>query len=266
MPKLGVVSFLNSQPLIVGLDQHDELDLRFEVPAQLPHLLASGAVDVALAPIIDVLRAEQPWSIVCDACIGSFGETMTVRVFSQLPPDKIKTLHVDGDSHTSVALATILWRELYGTALELAPLKDLAAEQPEAVLLIGDKVVDPARAGYAFEVDLGGAWQQLTGLPFVFAVWAAREPQPLVGEWLEAARDRGLAQLEEIAARIGPSHGWTAPLATRYLVHRLRFKLDEQLVAGAQRFAELARHYDLAPPLATLSWPQKLTPTTRVST
>jgi chorismate dehydratase len=53
---------------------------------------------------------------------------------------------------------------------------------PEAVLLIGDKVVDPTRAGYAYEVDLGGAWRQMTGLPFVFAVWASPEPAARTGQ------------------------------------------------------------------------------------
>lgn len=260
MDRLGIVSFLNSKPLIAGLEQDRSLQLRFDVPAQLPNLLAAGEVDVALVPIIDVLRATQPWQIVSDACIGCVGETMTVRVFSQVPPERITQLQIDGDSHTSVALATILWQELYAQPLELLPLGDLTKDQPEAVLLIGDKVVDPARASFAYEVDLGGAWLDLTQLPFVFAVWASLSTQSGIGDKLSAARDAGLGQLQAIAAEYGPPHGWSIKLAEQYLNECLRFKLDDRMLAGAERFAELARKYELAPADSSLSWPDKLKP------
>jgi chorismate dehydratase len=268
MPRLGVVSFLNSKPLIAGLDLRPEVQLTFDVPAKLPELLISGGVDAALVPIVDVLRAPQPWSIVSDACIGCDGETMTVRVFSQVPPDRITHLHVDGDSHTSVALARILWRELYSQTLELHPWQAAADESqamPEAVLLIGDKVVDPTRAGYAYEVDLGGAWRQMTGLPFVFAVWASPEPQLELAKILQTARDRGLEQLDSIAQLYAPRHGWSVAQATRYLVRCLKFTLDQRMVAGAERFAELVRRENLAPGDAGLHWPEHLHPTLRAT-
>jgi predicted solute-binding protein len=174
MYRLGVVSFLNARPLIAGLDGDARLELRFDVPARLAAMLDAGSVDAALIPIIDVLRSGGRYRVLSDACIGCDGETMTVRVFSQIPPDRLRTLWVDGDSHTSVALARVLWRELYGRDVELLALD--TRRQPfgdfESVLLIGDKVVDPARGSFAYEVDLGGAWRQHTRLPFVFAVWA----------------------------------------------------------------------------------------------
>jgi len=115
-----------------------------------------------------------------------------VRIFAQVPPDRIRTLWVDTDSHTSVALARVLWRELYVRDLESRTIdtrrEDLRA--CEAVLLIGDKVVSPQRGSFAYEVDLGGAWRQHTGLPFVFAVWAMRTAMPNGGNvaaLLEAA-------------------------------------------------------------------------------
>jgi chorismate dehydratase len=96
----------------------------------------------------------------------------------------------------------------------------------EAVLLIGDKVVDPRRSGFAYEVDLGGAWRQHTGLPFVFAVWAARAagapgdwataPDRQLGERFEIlaeARDRGVARAAEIAREQGPP--WAGPRSSR---------------------------------------------------
>ena len=137
--RLGVVSYLNAKPLIAGLDRDRDVQLIYDVPARLPVLLDEGMVEAALVPVIDLVLEKRIWQIVSDACIGCDGETLTVRVFSHAAADSITRLHVDGDSHTSVALATIIWRELYGTPLEIVPLVgNETAEECEAILLIGD--------------------------------------------------------------------------------------------------------------------------------
>ncbi len=271
MHRLGVVSFLNSRPLVAGLAGQARVTLTFDVPSRLPALLDSGAVDVALLPVVDVLRAGGKYAVVSDACIGCDGETMTVRVFSQVPPDRITTLHVDPDSHTSVALVTVLWRELYGRSLTLAPLVDAPDRaRCEAVLLIGDKVVDPQRGSFAYEVDLGGAWRQQTGLPFVFAVWACRRSegvgaQPDVASLaalLSAARDRGVAEAREIAVECGPRLGWSPDLAVRYLTRCLQYNLDQRAIEGVRRFAALCARADLIDPGVEIDWPDALAPHT----
>lgn len=260
MRRLGVVSFLNSRPLIHGLPDRGRAVLRYDVPARLPALLERGAVDAALIPVVDVLRAPERFRVVSDACIGSDGETMTVRVFSHVPPDRVRSLAADADSHTSIALADVLWSQLFDRRLELRALRretDRAAAPASAIetgadalLLIGDKVVDPRREGFAYEVDLGGAWRALTGLPFVFAVWAARAADGIdedLGPLLEAARDRGVAAAVDIARIEGPAHGWPASLAERYLTRCLCYTLDERMRAGMRRFAELCAALDLSP-------------------
>lgn len=274
--RLGVVSFLNARPLIAGLDAMAHVELLQAVPARLPDWLDSGKVDAALVPIVDVLRSAGRYRVLSDACIGCDGETMTVRVFSQVPPDRIRTLWVDGDSHTSVALAKVLWRELYGRDLELCgldPCRETISEL-ESVLLIGDKVVDPARVGFAYEVDLGGAWRQHTGLPFVFAVWACRgsaaEQEPRASaraadrQWhdglaamLSEARDRGLRAAAEIAAQCGPELGWPVELAKRYLTRCLKYKLDARSIAGVNLFAQLCAQLDIVPADAEIVWPKE---------
>lgn len=246
------------------------------VPARLPDWLDSGKVDAALVPIVDVLRSAGRYRVLSDACIGCDGETMTVRVFSQVPPDRIRTLWVDGDSHTSVALATVLWRELYRRELDsrsLDPYRKSISEL-ESVLLIGDKVVDPARAGFAYEVDLGGAWRQHTGLPFVFAVWACRaavaeqEPRDSARgadrQWrhelaamLSEARDRGVRAAAEIAVQCGPKLGWPVELAERYLTRCLKYKLDTRSIEGVSLFARFCAQLDIVPADAEIVWPEE---------
>ena len=249
--RLGVVSFLNSRPLIEGLDcETADVDIVFDVPAALPGLLDRDAVDAALVPVIDLVHPGRSWSVVSDACIGCDGETLTVRVFSRVPPEEIRKLHVDGASHTSVTLASLIWQETYGTRLLVAPYDEgVSEDQCEAILLIGDRVINYRLIELDIETDLGGAWKSLTGRPFVFAVWAAERGRDLgdLAAALGRARDRGLANLDHIAEHLAPGMGWPVELARRYLRHRLVFTLDRPMREGLNLFLELANRNGLVP-------------------
>ncbi|MBL8879370.1 MAG: menaquinone biosynthesis protein [Phycisphaerales bacterium] len=268
MIRLGVVSFLNARPLVDGLSQRAEVALAYDVPARLGERLIAGEYDAALVPIVDVLTAPRPLRIISDACIGCDGETMTVRVFSQIPPHRVDRLYADADSHTSVMLARVIWHELFGREIVIEPLARGANYGAlQTVLLIGDKVIDPRRGSFAYEIDLGGAWRQHTGLPFVFAVWAMRdEPQSAdfsrrcaeIEELLESARDRGQSRAAEIAREQGPALGWPIELAERYLCRRLMFKLTPDAIRGGQRFEESCRSIGLIAPGPALRWPAQL--------
>ena len=248
--RLGVVSFLNAKPLIEGLDADRTVELIHDVPSRLAELLDAGTVDAALVPVIDLAQPHRDWQVVSDACIGCDGETLTVRVFSRIPPEAIRRLHVDGDSHTSVTLATIIWRELYEVRLEAVPFTGReTVDECEAVLLIGDKVVNNTLIDYDIETDLGSAWKSLTSLPFVFAVWAAPRGLDVSGlaPRLSRARDAGVKSAELIAADYGPGLKWPVALAKRYLTKRLKFTLGPRQRAGMSKFLELAaRHGSIA--------------------
>jgi chorismate dehydratase len=255
--RIGAVSFLNTKPLIWGLDQRDDVSLLLDVPSGLPARLASGQVDAALVPVIDLAEPHHQWKVVSDACIAADGDTLTVRVFSRVPPARIERLWVDGDSHTSVVLARLLWRELYGIDLETRPLPARAQQaEAEAVLLIGDKVVAGAPEGFPHRVDLGSAWRALTGLPFVFAVWAAPRdlPTDTLARLLAEARDHGCGQAGRIADAEGPRRGWPPGKAREYLMSKLRFTLGMRERMGLSRFFKMAgcgdvaaRHRELLP-------------------
>ncbi len=250
--RLGAVSYLNTKPLVAGLGADDGIELVYDVPARLPALLDAGVVDAALVPVVDLLHKGRAWQIVSDACIGCDGETLTVRVFSRVPPQSITRLHVDGDSHTSVVLARIIWRELYGTTLQITPFHDdQTNDECEAVLLIGDKVMThPGRswlAGYDVETDLGSAWLRLTSLPFVFAVWSAPREVAVheLARRLARARDLGIASVERIAEDLAPGLGWPVEAAKQYLATRLKFTLGFRQRRGMGRFLELAKEHDM---------------------
>lgn len=246
--RLGVVSYLNAKPLIAGLDDDPSVELVLDVPSRLPDLLDAGRVDCALVPVVDLIAPHRAWRIVSDSCIGCDGETLTVRVFSRVPPEQMTRLHVDGDSHTSVVLAGIVWRELFAKPLEVVPFAgDESVDDCEGILLIGDKVVNHRLIEYDIQTDLGSAWKTLTSLPFVFAVWAAPGELPVgdLAARLSRARDRGVETAAMIADDLGPGLGWPVALARRYLSKRLKFHLGAAQREGITRFFALAARHGL---------------------
>ena len=249
---LGVVSYLNARPLYDCLTDRHDLTLKAAVPADLAEMLLSGLCDVALLPIVDYWRHRTELQPVSDACIAGDGETMTVRVFSKRPADKVRRLHVDGDSHTSIILAQIVWQELYASRLELVPWKPDnldSLDEGDALLLIGDKVVTQPPAGFGFEVDLGSAWKYMTGLPCVFAGWygAADADFSELAPILSAARDRGRSEAERIARRYAAQHGWPEDTAVRYLTRTLKFEITDAMRTAMDRFFALAVTHGLLP-------------------
>lgn len=253
--RVGAVSFLNSRPLIHTLDASAGVQLTLDVPSRLPGLLNRDLVDVALCPVIDLARNARRWDLISDACVGCDGQTLTVRIFSRVPPEEITHLHVDGDSHTSVALAMVVWNEMYGTALSIAPYEPGRDDACQAVLLIGDKVIASPMTGFDHEIDLGGAWKSLTGLPFVFAAWVKRRDRDTgaLDELLGQARNRGVAVAVDIAAEQGPGLGWPVELARQYLTEYLRFTLTDGHQQGMQLFFEWAAKWGIVPSAAELA-------------
>lgn len=227
------------------------------VPSRLAGMLDAGSFDVALVPVVDTVRRRRAWPIVSNVCIGCDGATLTVRIFSRVDPADIDSLHVDADSHTSIALASIIWREKYNRELKLIPwsrgtkTSDPIPSDFQAVLLIGDKVIKPPLGMDVFstQIDLGATWRSLTGLPFVFAVWAVTERPSTVdasvmADTLESARDAGVADAARIAEEDGPRMGWPVELATRYLTEFLSFTLGPREREGMKLFLDMARRHD----------------------
>ncbi len=239
--RVGAVRFFNARPLIYRLDQDERVELVREVPARLAEALAERRVDTALLPSIDYQRTGADWLILPVSVIGSCGKVLTVRIFSRIPLERVAKIYCDTDSHTSVVLARILWRGLYGRELAVEPLAD-RAEEGESVLLIGDKVLPQLGGDWAYQLDLGGAWTQWTGLPFVYAFWALAEKEnsDLLVQILREAFADGMRNLDTIIDRYGPEHGFSRAAGRKYFAKNIRFEFGERERAGLSRFYELA--------------------------
>jgi chorismate dehydratase len=228
MYRIASVSFLNSKPLIEGLDRLANVRLSLEVPSKLLDSLRENRADVALLPVIDYQRMEG-LTVLPAGGIGSDGATLTVRVFSRVPVEQIRTLACDPDSHTSVALARIILARRFQLRPEFVDLRNAGEDPDQARLLIGDKVVCEEPRGFEYQLDLGAEWKALTGMPFVFAIWMAREGDALgpLYEILERAKIAGMGKIEEIVRRHAVPLGWPVELARQYLTRNLTFDVGE---------------------------------------
>lgn len=253
--RVGAVQYLNTKPLIHGLASAG-LDLAFDLPSRLADRLATGGLDVALVPSVELFR-QPSHRIISDACIACRGPVMSVKLLFRTAPHRVASLATDEGSRTSAALARILLAERYGIAprTEVLPIGATSDDtDADAVLLIGDRALGPADCSGAFQLvwDLGDEWCRSTGLPFVFAVWASRPglDASSIAHRLEAARDAGKANLAAIAAAEAGRHGLTVPQCLSYLRDNLHYDLGDSELEALRLFRSCALRLGLVPEAA----------------
>jgi chorismate dehydratase len=247
--RIASVSFLNARPLIHGLDRDPRVRLMLDVPSRLLDLLRDDRADVALLPVIDYQRLDG-LTIIPAGGIGSDGATLTVRIFSRVPVDQIRSLACDPDSHTSVALARIILDRRHDLRPEFSDLSRATDDPTQARLLIGDKVVCEEPLGFPHQLDLGEAWKSLTGLPFVFATWMARSTTPDLPKLhriLSDAKCRGLAEIGDIIRDHAEPRGWPHALARDYLTKHLQFHVGDRELESIRTFHRFAAEAGLIP-------------------
>ena len=201
--KAGAVSYLNTKPLIYGFEQgkmKDEVELLIDNPANIAKLLLNDEIDVGLVPVAIILFLKE-YHIIADYGIGCDGDVASVCLFSDVPLNEIKTILLDYQSRTSVALLKVLLKEHWKILPELvAGSKDFEdqIEGTVAGLVIGDRAL-LQRGRHKYIYDLGKAWKEMTGLPFVFAAWVSNKalPQSFCDAFNEATAT-GLDHIDEI--------------------------------------------------------------------
>ena len=252
--RIGAVSYLNTKPLVYGLTElAPQHELVFDLPSRLADQLAAGTLDVALIPSIEFFQ-NPDYTIVSDACIGCRGPVLSVKLLSRVPMEQVRTLALDEGSRTSIALVRILLKERFGIEPEQLPLPiDARYDQSpaDAVLVIGDRAIHPARGNWVSQWDLGDEWNRWSELPFVFAMWVGHVGQasrlPEVAAALSAARDAGVANVERIARAEAAKVGLTYDQTLTYLRDNLHFSMGPGERAGLALFFEQARKLGLVP-------------------
>jgi chorismate dehydratase len=243
--KIGAVSYLNTRPLIHGLDRLlPDFELELDLPSRLANRLQKKEFAAALIPVIELFTGH-PYTIVSNACIACEGPVWSVKLLSRVAPGKIRTVALDEGSRTSVCLARLLLRhhwKITPVESELPIDADWKQSPTDAVLIIGDRAMHDHTGEFNYQWDLGEQWLEWTGLPFVFAVWAAHSSAPLgtLDKAFSAARDAGVADSDIIALESAEKYGLTESQCQLYLKKHLQFHLGQRQRAGLDLFAKMA--------------------------
>lgn len=235
--RIGSVPYLNAVPLTCGIEQ----DCVFLPPSRLAAELHAGRLDAALVSVTEVLLHDG-YDVLDGAAIGSDGPVASVFLAHHGPLEQIRTVWLDPASCTSVNLLRVLLAE-HGIRPEFRPLTSYAAAaELDNVLLIGNPAIDFRRAAHPHTLwDLGEAWRELTGCPFVYAVWALRHGASAeLRTRLLAAKAAGLAALPQTVKK---RTEYDLEFRRAYLGGHIRYELGVPEKAGLARFAELlAKH------------------------
>jgi chorismate dehydratase len=242
MRRIGAVGYLNSKPLVFGLESaRVSFDVRFDVPSRCAALLHANEIDLGLIPSIEYL-AEPDYAIVPGIAVASDGPVASVALFSNVPVDRIQRLALDTSSRTSAALLRVLCAERFDirpTFESAAPDLETMLARYDAALLIGDPALftDPDRLG-VLKVDLGAEWRAHTGLPFVWAFWAGRSSilDAEVCDALSRVRDEGVAAISAIAGDFARGDAAITRQVEEYLRRNVDYQLGEPHEQALTRF------------------------------
>lgn len=193
--------------MLYGLENgviKDQIELILDYPANLVNALKNDQIDIGLIPVAALLDLET-YQIVSDYCIGTEGEVASVCVFSEVPMEQIDTVILDYQSRTSVLLCKLLFVQHWKKQVRFIEAKDESfienIKGNVAGLVIGDRALK-SRSKFEYIYDLGLGWKEMTGLPFVFAVWVSiKQLDDLFLKSFNLANEEGLQHLAEVANR-----------------------------------------------------------------
>ncbi len=270
-PRVGHIQFLNCLPIYWGLVHSGallDLDLRKDTPDRLNEALVDGVLDIGPISLVEYLRHADELVLLPDLAVGSDGPVLSCNLVSQRPLDELdgRPVALGSTSRTTVLLAAMLLEERVGVHpayFTCPPELGAMMQEADAAVLIGDAAlratfVDGPRRALGVH-DLGAAWREWTGLPMVFAVWAARREfaaaHPGLVKEVHAAfvrsRDDALRAVAEVAAGAARWEELDAATLERYF-RTLDFSLGERQIAGLREFARRAAARGAAPQLADL--------------
>jgi chorismate dehydratase len=254
--RLGAVSYLNAAPMVEGLDADPRFAVRFDLPSRCADLLHAGEIDLGLIPVFEHGRLD--YVAVPHVAITSDGDVESVALFTRKPIRDVQRIALDTSSRTSANLVRLLcaaWFKIQPVFVPAAPDLPAMLRDADAALLIGDPglFTDPAAFGVT-KIDLGAAWKDMTGLPFVWACWSGRPgaASPDVCRVLREARDRGVAAVDRIGRQYAPTDPAKAAFVARYLREAIQYDLSEDYVKGLETYFALLAEHHLLPHKPTL--------------
>ena len=234
------MSYLNTKPLLYGIKRHpvlNEIELVEDYPSKIAQMLIDDQIDIGLIPVAATRRLSD-WYIDSDYCIGSNGAVASVCIFSQVPMEEIQNVYLDYQSRTSVNLAKVLLKEYWRRNVQFI---DASGEDfreqingTTAGVVIGDRALEQRKKSKHI-YDLGEAWKNHTGLPFVFAAWISnkRLPEAFISAFDEA-NALGLQNIDEVIKENPYPHFDLR----QYYTSCIQYKLDDDKRKGLELFLQ----------------------------
>ncbi len=234
------MNYLNTKPLLYGIKKESGLsgiELIETYPAKVAQMVLDGSADVGLLPVAVIPKLPRPF-IITDYCIGCDGPVASVCIFSEVPLEEVETIYLDYQSRTSVMLTQLLVKEHWRIGARFVPAEGEDYRDKikgrTAGLVIGDRALQQ-RQGTPYIYDLGTAWKDFTGLPFVFAAWMSNKELP--ADFVQAfneANGAGLAALPTvISEQAFPEYD-----LEEYYTRNISYSLTKEKRAGLQRFLD----------------------------
>ena len=256
--RIGSVPYLNGKPLVDWFHSEwaeGDVEIEYAVPSRLAAMLRSGEIDVANCSIFEGLQ--QPGLVlVPNISISANGAVKSVRLFSKVPLEKIRTVALDTSSLTSSALTRILLKEAIGISPAYhhhLPDVDAMLDQYDAGLIIGDLKLFDLRPN-TIVYDLGEGWKDLTGMPFVYAGWLAREDRASAEMTLllTKAKEWGVEHLEALAVKWAARMNLPRDRCRDYFFNVMNYDLMPDQLLAIRLFQQKCLEHGLIPALHPL--------------
>lgn len=248
---LGAVSFLNSRPLIYGIERNlfpHDFQLTKGIPSALAVELNAGKLNVALIPSIAYAKNSPELCIVPECGIIAHDAVNSIRLYFNKNLKSIRSVAVDISSMTSVVLTKIILAEKFEVKPDLIaarPDVDKMLASADAALVIGDSALFQTGLADRNYLDLAEEWNDMTGLPFVFAVWAGKE-KTLTQDDVQSiifSKNLGLDNIDTLCHEAAAEYNTNFELVKSYLTENIQFDLGENEIAGMRHFFELAYYH-----------------------
>ena len=247
--KVGIVSYLNTRPLIYGLQLEpiaSQIELIEDNPARLAEMLKNGEIDLGLIPVAAISELKESY-LSGDYCIGTDGEAASVCLFSEVPLEQIEKVYLDYQSRTSVELLKWIMSEYWGIRPAIIIAKDEDYRKDikgtTAGLVIGDRAFEQRKLS-TFFYDLGAEWKKITGQPFVFAVWISNKKlTPEFTRQFNDANAMGLDHIDEIVA----SHSFDLYDLKKYYTLHMDYQLDDRKKKAMEYFLQVIKEQSETP-------------------
>ncbi len=238
--KISIVNYFNTLPFRYAL-KHSELKNRIDLQEDIPSICAQklkfNQVDIGLVPVA-LLPELDNYKIITNYCIGANGKVDSVKLYSQVPLNEIKSVTLDYQSRSSIKLTKILNKFFWKQNFEFKDAKpgyEQNITDVNAAVVIGDRTF-ALNGTFKYEFDLAEEWKKMTGLPFVFAAWVTTSEidKDFVNEF-DKVLEKGVKHITEAIKESQLTHPVNFD-ANDYLSNKISYNLDTEKREALQLF------------------------------